>query len=442
MITHRYKTILGDIPNDWQAKPLRTLLTTQFSGDWGSDDGERAISVLRSTNFSNSGILDFNNIATRFFSSVKTETFGLKKGDLLVERSGGGPDQPVGRIGFIFEDLPETTVSNFVQVLRPNPEKVNSEFLGWVLYQLQETGIVERVQQQSTQMRNLNWRDYQRLLLPWPNTDEQNRIITVIRQVDELMIKTSIELKSLEEVKCSLMSEVFEKGLNPNVNKKAYKIHRCYTASVPVHWDTEPLGRGLLSVEYGTNAPSNEYKSGYPVIAIPQVVTPQLNLSEVPYAEVTKAESVALRLMVDDILLIRTNGNPEYIGKSTIVTKEVADMHTIFASYLIRLRTNKTRIYGAYLNYFLASPLGKRQAGAVANTSAGNNNIGARAIKHFKFPRPPLDEQELIINLFNKIEERKDTLSTKMITIQTLKKSLLKKLLTGQIRIPKEVIYG
>ncbi len=46
MLTHRYQTILGDIPADWQAKPLRTLITEQFAGDWGDDEGEQAVAVM------------------------------------------------------------------------------------------------------------------------------------------------------------------------------------------------------------------------------------------------------------------------------------------------------------------------------------------------------------------------------------------------------------
>ena len=114
----------------------------------------------------------------------KADKFGLQKGDLLVERSGGGPDQPVGRIGFVANETPGATVSNFVQVLRPDPEKVDASYLGWALFELQRTGIIERVQQQSAQMRNLNWRDYQRLLFPWPEVDEQRRIAGALRLAD------------------------------------------------------------------------------------------------------------------------------------------------------------------------------------------------------------------------------------------------------------------
>lgn len=440
MLTHRFQTILGDIPADWDAKPLRTLIAEHFSGDWGDDDGEQAVAVMRSTNFTNDGQLDFSDIATRYFPKDKASHFGLLKGDLLVERSGGGPDQPVGRIGFIERDMPGLTASNFVQVLRPDPEKVDASFLGWVLFELQRTGIVERVQQQSTQMRNLNWRDYLRLQMPWPEIDEQRRISATIRLADDAIQKAQAELDATRDLKHSLVNYVFEHGLSSGAPKKPCKIHRCYTAQVPEHWNVDRLGKSLCLVEYGTNAPSNDYQGGYPVIAIPQVVAPHLILSDVPFAEVTAGEAAALRLEADDVLLIRTNGNPDYIGKSTIVSVEVASTHTIYASYLIRVRSIKDKLLGAYLNYFLASPLGRRQAGAAANTSAGNNNIGARAIKQFVLPRPPIVEQEKVIGLLDSIERQIDAQITKVRAAQELKRALLRNLLTGQIRIPEGAI--
>lgn len=440
MLTHRYQTILGDIPLDWEAKPLQSLIVEQFAGDWGDDDGAQPISVLRSTNFTNNGRLDFSDVATRYFPIEKAKTFELYQGDLLVERSGGGPEQPVGRVGFIDRNMPGVTVSNFVQVLRPDCQKADASFLGWTLFEIQRTGIIERVQQQSTQMRNLNWRDYQRLILPSPQPEEQRRIATAIKMVDDAGQTAWVELNATRELKRSLMVSVFEHGLHPTARTKACKIHRYYTATIPDHWDDDRLGRSLELVEYGTNAPSNDYRGGYAVIAIPQVVAPHLTLSDVPYAEVSPEEASGLRLMEDDILLIRTNGNPEYIGKSTIVSSEVAEVHTIFASYLIRVRTNKDKLLGAYLNYFLSSPLGRRQAGAAANTSAGNNNLGARAIKQFRFPRPPIDEQVQIINLLNTVEAHIDRLTEKLKATQTLKRSLLQHLLTGKIRISKDAI--
>ena len=99
-------------------------------------------------------------MALRYFSTERAERFRLCDKDLLLERSGGGPTQPVGRVGFIARDLPGYWFSNFVQLLRPDPTKVDPDLLGWFLLRLNQSGIVERLQHQTTQMRNLDFRDY------------------------------------------------------------------------------------------------------------------------------------------------------------------------------------------------------------------------------------------------------------------------------------------
>ena len=136
MLTHRHATIIGDIPDDWEARPLRQLLSRHAGGDWGADEGEQHVRVLRSTNFTDSGYLDFGDVARRYFTSEKAAQFALTRDDILLERSGGGPTQPVGRIGIVESDLPGHWFSNFVQLLRSNRDEIEPQYLAWVLFEL------------------------------------------------------------------------------------------------------------------------------------------------------------------------------------------------------------------------------------------------------------------------------------------------------------------
>ncbi len=185
MLKHRAKTILGDIPKDWEAKSLRSLLTADLGGDWADEPGEQALKVIRSTNFTDTGYLDFGDVEQRFFSAAKAAKLQPAKGDILMERSGGGPTQPVGRIGIIESDLPGHGFSNFVQLLRPNSDEIVPDFLAWSLFRLHQSGVVERLQHQTTQMRNLDYRDYVRVLVPRPPKPEQELITKTIRVVSE-----------------------------------------------------------------------------------------------------------------------------------------------------------------------------------------------------------------------------------------------------------------
>ena len=149
-------TMLGGIPSHWETKALEELLTEHYPGDWGQERGPHTVKILRSTNFTREGRLDLGDVAIRALPPSKASLLAPKRGDILVERSGGGPGQPVGRIGLVDNDMPGYGFSNFLHLIRPDSEIVDSRFLGWVLYQVNRTGRIVRLEQQTTQMRNLN----------------------------------------------------------------------------------------------------------------------------------------------------------------------------------------------------------------------------------------------------------------------------------------------
>src|SRR5207302_5638891 len=131
--------------------PLHACLKFSWAGDWGDETGEVELRVLRSTNFTDSRRLDLNDVASRYFSISQAERFKLRAGDILVERSGGGPTQPVGRVVVLDDDLPGFGVSNFVQLVRVDGQIIDPDYVGWCLYRLHQSGVIERLQHQTTQ---------------------------------------------------------------------------------------------------------------------------------------------------------------------------------------------------------------------------------------------------------------------------------------------------
>ena len=191
MLTLKQDTMLGDIPGDWDVKPLNALLKSNAPGDWGDDGGPHMVRVLRSTNLTNDGRLDISDIALRALKLDKAGRLPPARCDILLERSGGGPDQPVGRVGFVESDMPEHAFSNFLHLLRPDEDAIDPRFLAWVLCRINRTGRVLRLEQQTTQMRNLNFRDYaDAAALPVPLPDEQAAIARVLDAVDMAIERT------------------------------------------------------------------------------------------------------------------------------------------------------------------------------------------------------------------------------------------------------------
>ncbi len=435
MIRHHHQTILGDIPDGWDAQPLRSLLSDDLSGDWGDDEGEITLSVLRSTNFTGSGSMKLDDIARRAFTRTKAEKIQVQPNDILVERSGGGPNQPVGRVVMIREEMPDTGFANFIQTLRPDLTKINPELLFWTLYQLNRSGFVEKLQHQTTQMRNLDLRDYLRVLLPVPlDPNEQTLIAETLKAADDHILAIEEQLLNAVSVKRAIMEQGTSIGLTANTKAKYTKRYG-YDFAVNSAWDHVELRTLKPLIDYGTNQPSNDQKAGNPVIAIPQVLTSRFALGELPFAEVSDQERDSLALMPHDVLVVRTNGNPSYIGRSTVIPEDVLDCVTIFASYLIRIRLDGTRLRGGFLNYVLQSQTGRRQSTCLANTSAGNFNLGARSLGKFLIPLPTPEEQDEIIEAINGADDLVIDLQKQLTAARRVKQSLLQNLLTGKIRL-------
>jgi type I restriction enzyme S subunit len=80
---------------------LFELIEKPLTGEWGEEDDDgTGIPVLRTTNFTQIGDINFDNVVTRKVGFNKAKSKFLKKGDIIIEKSGGSEKQPVGRVVF------------------------------------------------------------------------------------------------------------------------------------------------------------------------------------------------------------------------------------------------------------------------------------------------------------------------------------------------------
>lgn len=109
---------------------LKELLETKVSGEWGTEDIDGSgVKIIRTANFTNLGVIDYTNVVTRIIDTKKIEAKKLKKGDVIIEKSGGSPNQPVGRV--VYFDPNDDSIyltNNFTSCLRPNNKIIDSKF--------------------------------------------------------------------------------------------------------------------------------------------------------------------------------------------------------------------------------------------------------------------------------------------------------------------------
>jgi len=122
------------------------------------------------------------------------------------------------------------------------------------------------------------------------------------------------------------------------------------------------------------------------VLRIPNVVGDKLTLDDLAYVDLRPVDVSRLALRDGDLLLVRTNGNPNYVGRSAVFRRP-DDRTWVYASYLIRVRLSG-ELLPDYVNVFLGSERGRRELLRRVTTSAGNHNINSNSIRLLSIPVP------------------------------------------------------
>ena len=196
---------------------------------------------------------------------------------------------------------------------------------------------------------------------------------------------------------------------------------------IPTGWKWVRLGEIMESVVYGTSAKcSYDEKQNSAILRIPNISSGQIDISDLKYTNLSESEKKELSLKENDILVIRSNGSPEIVGKMVCVPKSCEKY--CYAGYLIRLRFTNPQI-----GYFIAKMSNARsqrnQIEDPIRSTVGINNINTEEIKNLKYPLPPLAEQKEIVARVEKHLQTITQLETQIATRETTTKQLMQSIL-------------
>ena len=206
----------GDLlPYGWRRVPLEEILVLADSGVWGEADSQ-GVSVLRSTNFRDDGTLDLAKLSLRNIPADRLHLKKLSVGDILLERSGGGPNRPVGRVCLFQGDARVHAFGNFCQRLHPDEDTCLPEFLFRQLYWFHLSGGTELMQNRTTGIRNLQYKRYLTKEILLPPVPEQRRIIAGVEQqlatAERVRQAALAQLAALDAAPTALLRSVFAAG--------------------------------------------------------------------------------------------------------------------------------------------------------------------------------------------------------------------------------------
>lgn len=255
-------------------------------------------------------------------------------------------------------------VNNHAHVLRP-VDSLDRRFLNYYLNVADYRGYAN-----GTTRLKLTQSAMRRIPVPVPSLPEQRRIVDLLDD----------HLSRLDAAEAYLAQ-----GL-----RKLGALKTKILASLHVG-EMVPLGAMSVDSGYGTSAKCVPNGAGPAVVRIPNLVDGQVDLSDEKRVLDAGADVSACMLDPGDVLIIRTNGSRNLIGRSAVVQ---AGVDAAFASYLIRYRVRQDLVRPGWVHAMLSTPQIRGRIESLAASSAGQHNLSLGKLNPLELPVPSLVVQD------------------------------------------------
>lgn len=204
---------IGDVPEHWFNTRIKFNILRSAAGVWGDDEkgDENDIVCFRIADFDyDERCLSTEKITIRNIESKQLEGRYLSKGDLLIEKSGGGESTPVGRVVYCNYNG-KATYTNFIHSITLS-DSVDSRFFLYYFNMLYSNKINLLFFNQTTGLQNLQVSDYLGQSICLPPLSEQQAIADYLdkkcAEIDGLKAKLNRKRETLTELRQSIISEV------------------------------------------------------------------------------------------------------------------------------------------------------------------------------------------------------------------------------------------
>jgi type I restriction enzyme S subunit len=416
---------VGLIPKEWDVIRLKNSVEGCFNGIWGDDPDEGLFDTpcIRVADFDRTkNSVSLKKLTMRKIELASSNPRFLKRGDLLIEKSGGGEQSPVGNV-VIFNHTFKAVCSNFVGRL-PVRSQHSSHYWNFVHQSIYAIRLNTCSIKQNTGIQNLDTTQYLDERVPTPPLSEQRQIAAYLNRetakLDELIAKQQKLIKLLQEKRQTVISQTVTKGLDPNAKMKDSGVE--WLGEVPQHWNllrgkslfkikkriAGKLGLEILSItQKGIKVKDTESGGG------------QLSMDYSKYQLVFPGDFAMnhMDLLTGYVDISKYHGvtSPDYR-----VFEMKGDQDAFFSKFY------KFVLQNCY-HEKLFFPFGQ------GSSQLGRWRLPTEAFNEFVYPVPPIDEQRAIANLIEVEISRSETLTNKANTCISLLKEHRQALITAAV---------
>ena len=369
---------------------LQNIFEKSINGEWGNEDsgnGE-ATAVIRTSNFLNSGRLNLDNIVCREIDKDKNSDKILRTGDIIIEKSGGSPNQPVGRVVYFDVTDQDYFTNNFTSILRVKPG-YNSKYIFYLMKYLYDTKKVLKFQNQTTGIINLKLTDYlNKTKVNIETIENQNTIVSILDRLEYQIINRNKQLSELSNLVKSRFNEMFG---DPVLNEMGWEKHRLSKLTLKIGSGATPRG--------GRESYVNE---GIALIRSMNVYDGKFILKDLAYLTNVQAEKLNNVIVESDDVLLNITGAS--VSRCCIVPQIILPARV--NQHVSIIRCKKHLLSPIFLNQLLITSEFKSLLQKIGESSGATRQaITKNQIEELTIPLPPLSLQNEFADFVGQVDK-------------------------------------
>ena len=398
---------------------LSEIFEKPISGEWGNEleEGKYGAKVIRTTNFTNMGRLNLNDIVERDIDVEKYKNKLLKLGDIIIEKSGGSPNQPVGRVVIFEENTSEKYFcNNFTSILRPK-NIVNAKYSLYLLKDLYNKKRVLKYQNKTTGIINLKLNDYlNNTEIMIPSIEEQIKISTILDKSQELIDKRKEQIEALDELVKSKFIEMFG---DPVSDSKGWKKVICKDISLKIGSGATPSGGN-----------SSYKEEGISLIRSMNVHNNKFVYKDLAFIDDEQAKKLKNVIIEENDILLNITGAS--VARCCIVPSEIIPARV--NQHVSIVRTKQDIIIPVFLCYQFTNDTYQRMLWNIATSGGATREaITKQQVENLEVIVPPIELQNKFADFVKQVDKLKFEMEKSLKELEDNFNSLMQKAFKGEL---------
>ncbi|MCT7613109.1 restriction endonuclease subunit S [Aliarcobacter butzleri] len=409
---------MSKLPKGWEEEQLKDIVYKNRAITYGivqpgGDISPLGIPLIRGKDYSSgkvnlTGLYHVSEEIDRPYSRSK-----VKENDILLTIVGY-----VGQTAIVPKELENANITQTTARISVNHEIANYQFVDYFLNSNLGQKNLKRYEKGSAQA-GLNLKDIEKVKIFLPPLEEQKKIADILGTVDKKIAFVEENINATEELKKGLMQKLLTEGIS-HTEFKDSELGR-----IPESWEVVQIKQLGLVVTGSTPKTANKefYENGTRLWASPS----DLGKSKEIKNTATKLSDLGFeqtRILPPRSILITCIGST--IGKIGIAYEEMSTNQQI--NSVVCNEKNNSDFYYYVLDQ--QKEYIKKLAGTQAVPLLNKTDFSM-----IKVIQAPLEEQKQIAEILSTVDNKLENLKEKKQSFEELKKGLMQKLLTGEVRV-------